>query len=141
MLFRSPVAVEGFSTGADVGIWSDEMLTVAKPKPKKVRPIITCEKCNAAISEDAEFCPVCSVQIAPESEPPVQKPPSKLKSFWYDLMKLLSPVSSVSDGINFFMLFILHMYCNLPLPGFYLITSVCGKSRIRYRGYDNGGWV
>jgi DNA-directed RNA polymerase subunit RPC12/RpoP len=126
-----PVGVEDLLAGPDFGIWSDEILTAAaEPKPKKVRPIRTCKNCNAAISEGTEFCPVCSAQIAAKAKPLPQKPPTKLKTFWYDLLKLLSPVSSLGDGINFFILFILNVYSDLPLPGILL-----GSSRLVVGGY------
>jgi len=126
-----PVGVEDFLTGPDFGIWSDEILTAAaEPKPKKVRPIITCKNCNAAISEDTEFCPVCSVEIAAKAKPLPKKPPTRLRNFWYDLLKMFSPVSSFGDGINFVIVFILYVYSNLPLPGILL-----GSSRGLIGGY------
>jgi hypothetical protein len=95
--------------------------TPAPKKPTSVR----CPKCLTVIPDGSEFCITCghpAPMPAVEGEKDKPKKSGILRSipmgkgFVTDLISMLSPMKSGSDMITFFVLFLMHLFVNAPIP-------------------------
>ncbi len=107
--------------------WTDEMFeTTPDAEPEAAEQERNCSQCGTEVPEDSEFCVSCGRKVPLPETAEVDDQPSKKgiigsipagQSFGIDVLRLMSPVRSLDDGIAFFFLVILQVLANINIFG------------------------
>jgi len=123
-------------------IWTDDLLKPMSPpplplqtSPDSVPPPIPsvrkCPKCGSEVAGTVRICSICGCFVGGVSYGTNESDQKPKRSFWQDLLYLLSPVHSVGDGIKLFFLIIISIIMNLTIYfASYILLSgiivICG---------------
>jgi len=111
--------------------WTDDMFeTAPEAEAEAVDQERNCPQCGTEVPDDSEFCVNCGREVPLPKTTENDNLPQKKgligampagKSFGIDVLRLMSPVRSLDDGISFFFLVILSAFVGIDFfgPSFY----------------------
>ncbi|MBN2210684.1 MAG: DUF4013 domain-containing protein [Sedimentisphaerales bacterium] len=124
-------------------IWTDDLLKPTSPPPSlpSMSPAGTspptpslrkCPKCGTEVTGTVNICNICGCFVGGVNRGVIESDEKPKRTFWQDLLYLISPIHCIGDAIRLFFLLIITVLMNVTL---YLMSFMMLIGLITICGY------